>query len=253
MGPCHPANAGTDEERRVGAQLRSYILGGPYTEGNAWHWTWSVFHNVQGLIDLMGGPANFTAKIDSVFTMPNTVHVGSYGTMIHEMTEMVDANMGQYAHGNQPIQHMIYLYSYAGQPWKTQQHIREVMDKLYNATESGFPGDEDQGGMSSWYVLSALGIYSVCPGTDQYVIGSPVFPKVTITLENGKKFIIQAEGNNDKNVFIQSATLNGSDYSHNWIRHEDITSGGLLHFVMGPQPAFQRGIAAEDKPFSLSK
>ena len=227
--------------------------GGPYTEGNAWHWTWSVFHNVQGLIDLMGGPANFTAKIDSVFTMPNTVHVGSYGTMIHEMTEMVDANMGQYAHGNQPIQHMIYLYSYAGQPWKTQQHIREVMDKLYNATESGFPGDEDQGGMSSWYVLSALGIYSVCPGTDQYVIGSPVFPKVTITLENGKKFIIQAEGNNDKNVFIQSATLNGSDYSHNWIRHEDITSGGLLHFVMGPQPAFQRGIAAEDKPFSLSK
>jgi len=227
--------------------------GGPYTEGNAWHWTWSVFHNVQGLIDLMGGPANFTAKIDSVFTMPNTVHVGSYGTMIHEMTEMVDANMGQYAHGNQPIQHMIYLYSYAGQPWKTQQHIREVMDKLYNATENGFPGDEDQGGMSSWYVLSALGIYSVCPGTDQYVIGSPVFPKVTITLENGKKFIIQAEGNNDRNVYIQSATLNGSDYTHNWIRHEDITNGGLLHFVMGPQPALQRGIAAEDKPFSLSK
>jgi len=227
--------------------------GGPYTEGNAWHWTWSVFHDVQGLIDLMGGAANFTAKIDSVFTMSNTVHVGSYGTMIHEMTEMVDANMGQYAHGNQPIQHMIYLYSYAGQPWKTQQHIREVMDKLYNATENGFPGDEDQGGMSSWYVLSALGIYSVCPGTDQYVIGSPVFPKVTITLENGKKFIIQAEGNNEKNVYIQSATLNGSPYTHNWIRHEDIVNGGLLHLVMGPQPALQRGIAAEDKPFSLSK
>jgi len=227
--------------------------GGPYTEGNAWHWTWSVFHNIQGLIDLMGGPANFTARIDSVFTMPNTVHVGSYGTMIHEMTEMVDENMGQYAHGNQPIQHMIYLYSYAGQPWKTQQHIREVMDKLYNATESGFPGDEDQGGMSSWYVLSALGIYSVCPGTDQYVIGSPVFPKVTITLENGKKFIIEAEGNNEKNVYIQSATLNGSVYTHNWIRHEDIKDGGELHFVMGPEPARQRGIAAEDKPFSLSK
>jgi putative alpha-1,2-mannosidase len=126
------------------------------------------------------------------------------------------------------------------------------MDRLYNATEKGFPGDEDQGGMSSWYVLSALGIYSVCPGTDQYVIGSPLFPKVTLTLENGKKFVIEATGNNRKNVFIRSATLNGKVYTHNWITHSDIMKGGVLHFEMGSQPAKGRGITDADRPFSLS-
>src|SRR5260221_12876619 len=126
------------------------------------------------------------------------------------------------------------------------------MDRLYNATEKGFPGDEDQGGMSSWYVLSALGIYSVCPGTDQYVIGSPLFPKVTLTLENGKKFIIEAAGNNRKNVFIRSATLNGKVYTHNWITHSDIMKGGVLRFEMGDQPAKGRGITDADRPFSLS-
>ena len=230
-----------------------YVWGGPYTEGNAWHYTWSVFHDVQGLIDLMGGNQKFIAKIDSVFTVPNTVKYGSYKTMIHEMKEMEIAGLGQYAHGNQPIQHMIYLYNYAGQPWKTQYHIRQVMDKLYNATEKGYPGDEDQGGMSSWYVLSALGIYSVCPGTDQYVIGSPVFNKATITLENGKRFIIEAQDNSKVNVYIQSATLNGRPYSHNWIRYADINNGGVLRFIMGPSPALQRGLNIDDKPFSLSK
>jgi len=226
--------------------------GGPYTEGNAWHYNWSVFHDVQGLINLMGGEKKFTDKIDSVFSLPGTVNVGSYGTMIHEMTEMVLAKMGQYAHGNQPIQHMIYLYNYARQPWKAQAHLRAVMDKLYNATENGFPGDEDQGGMSSWYVLSALGIYSVCPGTDQYVIGSPVFRKATITLENGKKFVIEAADNGPDKVYIQSAKLNGDPYTHNWITHADIVRGGVLHFEMGNQPATGRGIADADKPFSLS-
>ncbi len=227
--------------------------GGPYTEGNAWHYNWSVFQDVQGLIDLTGGNKNFTAKIDSVFSQPNTVHVGAYGTMIHEMTEMINANLGQYAQGNQPIQHMIYLYSYAGEPWKTQLHIREVMSKLYNATENGYPGDEDQGGMSSWYVLSAMGIYSVCPGTDQYVLGSPVFNKVTITMEDGKKFIIEANNNSKKNVYIQSATLNGSAYTHNWITYNDIKNGGTLHFEMSDQPNKTRGLRNADKPFSLSK
>ena len=227
--------------------------GGPYTEGNAWHWTWSVFHDVQGLINLMGGEANFIRKADSVFSVPNTVKPGTYRTMIHEMTEMVLANMGQYAHGNQPIQHMIYLYNYARQPWKAQQHAREVMAKLYNGTEKGFPGDEDQGQTSSWYVLSALGFYSVCPGTDQYVIGSPVFRKATITMENGKKFVIEANNNDSSHVYIQSATLNGKPYTHNYITHGDITGGGLLHFEMGSQPALQRGIADDDKPFSLSR
>jgi len=226
--------------------------GGPYTEGNAWHYTWSVFHDVQGLIDLMGGEKKFVARLDSVFSQPNTIRVGTYGTMIHEMKEMQLANMGQYAQGNQPIQHMIYLYNYAREPWKAQAHIRAVMDRLYNATEKGFPGDEDQGGMSSWYVLSALGIYAVCPGTDQYVIGSPVFPKVTITLENGKQFIIEAKNNNARNVYISNATLNGKTYTHNWITHTDIINGGILHFDMSDKPATNRGILNADKPFSLT-
>ena len=226
--------------------------GGPYTEGNAWHYNWSVFHDVQGLIGLMGGEAKFVAKLDSVFTLPDTVVYGGYGGMIHEMKEMVLARMGQYAQGNQPIQHMIYLYSYAGQPWKTQQHIREVMDRLYNATEKGYPGDEDQGGMSSWYVLSAMGIYSVCPGTDQYVLGSPVFNKVTVTLENGKRFVIEAANNSSSHVYIRSAALNGRPYTHNWITYTDIVSGGVLHLEMSGEPEYHRGTAPGDRPFSVS-
>ena len=229
-----------------------YVWGGPYTEGNAWHYNWSVFHDVQGLINLTGGDQKFTDKIDSVFTVPNTVKYGTYGTEIHEMKEMVLSGMGQYAHGNQPIQHMIYLYSYAGQPWKTQYHVRQVMEKLYNASEKGFPGDEDQGGMSSWYVLSALGIYSVCPGTDQYVLGSPVFPKVTLTLENGKQFVIEANNNNKENLYIQSATLNGAQHTRNFITYNDIVNGGILRYEMGNQPNKQRGITEKDRPFSLS-
>jgi predicted alpha-1,2-mannosidase len=226
--------------------------GGPYTEGSAWHWLWSVFHDVNGLIGLLGSNKNFTAKLDSVFSMPNTFKVGTYGRPIHEMTEMAMANMGQYAHGNQPIQHMIYLYNYAGEPWKAQYHARHVMKKLYNATENGYPGDEDQGQTSSWYVLSALGFYSVCPGTDQYVIGSPVFKKVTITLENGKQFVVKANGNSHENVYIQNATLNGVAYSKNYIRHADIVNGGLLEFNMGSSPNTTRGTSGTDKPFSVS-
>lgn len=227
--------------------------GGPFTEGNAWHWLWSVFHDVQGLIDLLGGNKNFNAKLDSVFSVPNTVNVGSYGGMIHEMTEMVMANMGQYAHGNQPIQHMVYLYNYSGEPWKAQYHAREVMDKLYNATENGYPGDEDQGQTSSWYVLSALGFYSVCPGTDQYVMGSPKFQKTVVTLEDGKQFIIEAKNNSKQNVYIQSATLNGKSFDQNWLSYTDIANGGALQLQMGDQPNTQRGISTSARPFSLSK
>jgi len=229
-----------------------YTWGGPYTEGNAWHWQWSVFHDIQGLINLMGGNENFTAKLDSVFSVGSKVNVGAYGTMIHEMTEMVNANMGQYAHGNQPIQHMIYLYNYAGQPWKSQYYARQVMEKLYNATENGYPGDEDQGQMSSWYVLSALGFYSVCPGTDQYVLGSPLFRKATITMENGKKFVINASGNSDTNVYIKSATLNGRAYTKSYLTHSDIINGGVLNLQMGAHPEKNRGISRDDLPFSLS-
>ena len=231
------------------ADFDAFEWGGPYCEGNAWHYNWSFFHDVQGT----GGDERFMAKIDSVFALPGIVKYGTYGTKIHEMLEMELAKMGQYAQGNQPIQHMIYLYSYAGQPWKTQYWIRQVMDRLYNSSENGYPGDEDQGGMSSWYVLSALGIYSVCPGTDEYVLGSPKFRKTTITMEDGKKFVIEAKGNSKDNVYIQNATLNGKRHTRNYIHYSDIVNGGVLELQMGNQPEKTRGTAKEDRPFSLSK
>lgn len=230
-----------------------YVWGGPYCEGNAWHYNWSVFHDVQGLIDLYGTDERFIAKLDSVFSVPSIVKPGTYGGKIHEMVELEIAQMGQYAHGNQPIQHMPYLYNYAGQPWKSQYHVRNIMSRLYNSTEKGFPGDEDQGGMSSWYVLSALGIYAVCPGTNEYVIGSPVFQRATITLENGKQFVIEAEGNNESNVYIQSGMLNGRVLDKNYITYEDIIDGGELKFVMSDKPNYERNTTKHAAPFSLSK
>ncbi len=231
-----------------------YVWGGPYTEGNAWHYNWSVFHDVQGLINLTGGDKKFTDKIDAVFNVPNTVKYGSYGTMIHEMKEMVLAGMGQYAQGNQPIQHMIYLYSYAGQPWKTQYHIRQVMDKLYNSTEKGFPGDEDQGGMSSWYVLSALGIYSVCPGTDQYVLGSPIFSKVNAhawKMENSSS--LKRRTTIKRTCYIQSASLNGAllykELYHLSGYRQRRPSHASSWAVSRTNSA---GITENDRPFSLS-
>lgn len=243
---------GRDEKGNWTPNFDPYEWGGPYTEGNAWHYLWSVFHDVNGLIDLLGGNEKFVSKLDSVFSEPNTVNVGTYRRKIHEMTEMQMADMGQYAHGNQPIQHMIYLYDYAGAPWNTQKWVRTVMDKLYNATENGYPGDEDQGQTSSWYVLSALGFYSVCPGTDEYALGSPVFEKATITLENGKQFVIEAKNNSQKNVYIQSATLNGKSYTHNFIRYQDIINGGVVKFEMGEQPDKTRGTNDADFPYSVS-
>lgn len=226
--------------------------GGPYTEGNAWHYNWSVFHDVQGFINLYGSDSLFVAKLDSVYTELGRVNPGWYGGMIHEMVEMQLAGMGQYAHGNQPIQHMPYLYSYAGQPWKTQYWVREIMRRLYNSGPQGYPGDEDQGGMSSWYVLSALGIYAVTPGTDQYVIGSPVFRKAVISLENGNKFTILADDNSQENVYIQSAELNGRTLEKNYISYHDIMAGGTLHLVMGAQPETTRNTTKEASPFSIT-
>lgn len=253
FNPATKFMQGRDNLGRWSKDFDPVEWGGPFTEGNAWHWVWSVFHDINGLINLLGGNQEFCSKLDSVFTVPNTVKVGTYGNMIHEMKEMVVANMGQYAHGNQPIQHMPYLYNYAGQPWKSQQRVREVMHKLYNATENGYPGDEDQGQTSSWYVLSALGFYSVCPGTNQYVLGSPLFEKITITLEDGKKFVIKANHNNEYNVYIQKALLNNHLYNKNFITYQDINGGGVLQFEMSDQPNYKRGTAKSDLPFSFSK
>lgn len=226
--------------------------GGPFTEANAWQYTWSVMHDVNGLINLIGGVDKFNAKLDTFFTMEQRVNYGSYKQEIHEMREMLLSKMGQYAHGNQPTQHVPYLYNFSGQPWKAQKYARMVTSRLYNATEKGYPGDEDQGQMSSWYVLSAMGIYSVCPGTDEYVFGSPVFKKVTISLDNGKTFTIKADNNSPQHVYIQSAALNGAAYDKNFIRYEDLLKGGELHFVMGDKPNYERGVSTDARPFSLS-
>lgn len=227
--------------------------GGAFTEGNPWQYTWSVFHDLGGLANLMGGTKQFTAKLDTFFNMHSRFKVGTYKQEIHEMTEMVLAKMGQYAHGNQPVQHVAYAYNYAGEPWKTQAQVRKIMRQLYNASPKGFPGDEDQGQMSSWYVISALGLYSVCPGTSQYNVGSPVFQKATISLENGKKFIIEAENNNRQNVYIESANLNGKPFDRNWLDMGEIEQGGVFQLKMSSQPNKQRGTKEEDKPFSISK
>ncbi|WP_156307405.1 GH92 family glycosyl hydrolase [Sphingobacterium endophyticum] len=227
--------------------------GGPFTEANSWQYTWSVLHDVNGLINLIGGVDKFNSKLDAFFTMDQRIKYGTYKQEIHEMREMLLAKMGQYAHGNQPTQHVPYLYNFSGEPWKSQRQVRLVCSELYNATEKGYPGDEDQGQMSSWYVLSALGIYSVCPGTDEYVIGSPVFQKATITLENGKKFIINAPNNSSENVYIKTASLNGQPFNKNYITYEDILKGGVLEFEMSNVPNKSRGTELSARPFSLSK
>lgn len=226
--------------------------GGPYTEGNAWHTTWSVFHDVQGLVNLMGGDKKFIKKLDQVFDTPSEFKVGTYGKVIHEMTEMIMANMGQYAHGNQPIQHMPYLYNYTSQPWKSQYRVRKIMDELYKATPDGYCGDEDNGQMSAWYVMSALGFYPVTPGHPSYALGSPLFKKVTISLYNGNTFVIEAPENNHDNVFVEKVELNGDRYENNWISHEDIMKGGKLLFFMDNKAERKRGAKKENFPYSLS-
>ena len=223
--------------------------GDAFTEGNSWHYTWSVFHDPQGLIDLMGGKDIFCQMLDSVFAVPPVFDDSYYGYTIHEIREMQIMNMGNYAHGNQPIQHMIYLYNYGGQPWKAQYWVRQVMDRLYSAAPDGYCGDEDNGQTSAWYVFSALGFYPVCPGSNQYVIGSPYFDHVTLHLENGKQVTITREG---KGCYIQSMTINGKPYTHNYLDHNQLTQGCDIQFVMGNKPYTQRGISTADLPYSFS-
>jgi len=226
--------------------------GDAFTEGNSLHYSWSVFHDIQGLINLMGGNDDFTKMLDNVFTMPPKFDDSYYGFTIHEIREMQIVNMGNYAHGNQPIQHMIYLYNYANQPWKAQEKVRMVMDKLYTATPDGYCGDEDNGQTSAWYVFSALGFYPVTPGVPEYVIGSPLFDKVTMHLQNGNTFTIEAENNKDKNHFIQSMRLNNTTYNNTWIDYNEIQKGGTLYFKMDATPNKDFGNSISSKPFSLT-
>lgn len=243
---------GKNEDGNFQAPFNPLKWGDAFTEGNSLHYTWSVFHDMQGLIDLMGGNEKFIQQLDNVFNMPPDFDDSYYGGTIHEIREMQIVNMGNYAHGNQPIQHMIYLYNYANVPYKTQFRIRDVLTKLYSATPDGYCGDEDNGQTSAWYVFSALGFYPVTPATDQYVIGSPLFKKATLNLENGNTFTITAKNNSKENYYIQSTTLNSKTYTPNYMSFDDIQKGGAFQFEMTNIPNKNWGNQKEDVPYSLS-
>ena len=224
--------------------------GDAFTEGNSWHYSWSVFHDVAGLADLMGGRKAFVDKLDMVFSLPPIYDESYYGSVIHEIREMQIANMGQYAHGNQPIQHMTYLYNYAGAPWKSQHWIRETMDRMYAPTPDGYCGDEDNGQTSAWYVFSALGFYPVTPGVNQYVVGTPLFKKATVKLENGRSFTVSARGDGR---YVDALRVNGRAVERNWLGHEELMGGARLDFSMSAKPNMKRGTREQDAPYSLSR
>ena len=244
---------GRNENGQFQSPFSPLKWGDAFTEGNSWHYSWSVFHDPQGLIDLMGGKKMFITMLDSVFAVPPVFDDSYYGQVIHEIREMTVMNMGNYAHGNQPIQHMIYLYNYAGQPWKAQYWLRQVMDRMYTPGPDGYCGDEDNGQTSAWYVFSALGFYPVCPGTDEYVLGAPLFKKATLHFENGNNLVIDAPDNSKENLYIESLHMNGKESSRNYLKHDDLLKGGILEFKMGSQPNLNRGISEEDAPYSFSK
>lgn len=250
--PEHKLMRGRNEDGTFQSPFSPTKWGDAFTEGNSWHYTWSVFHDPQGLIDLMGGNKEFVNMLDSVFVMPPVFDDSYYGGVIHEIREMQIMNMGQYAHGNQPIQHMIYLYNYAGEPWKAQYRVREVMDKLYLPTPDGYCGDEDNGQTSAWYVFSALGFYPVCPGSDEYVIGSPLFEKMILHLENGKTVEIDAPGNAPDTRYISDISINGKSSSKNYFTHTDLMKGVKIEFTMSDTPNKNRGTKKADFPYSFS-
>ncbi len=250
--PEHKLMRGKNKDGTFQSPFNPFKWGDAFTEGNSWHYTWGVFHDIQGLIDLMGGKKEFVKMLDSVFIMPPTFDDSYYGEVIHEIREMQIAGMGQYAHGNQPIQHMLYLYNYAGEPWKCQYWVRQAMSRLYLATPDGYCGDEDNGQTSAWYVFSALGFYPVCPATDQYVLGTPLFRRAVLHLANGKDFVISAPNNSAKNVYVQSALLNGNPWSKNWIAHSTMLKGGEFKLTMGAQPNKTKGTDAAAYPYSFS-
>lgn len=227
--------------------------GDAFTEGNSWHYTWSVFHDPQGLIDLMGGKETFVEMLDSVFNVPPVFDDSYYGQVIHEIREMTVMNMGNYAHGNQPIQHMIYLYNYAGQPWKAQYWLRQVMNRMYTPTPDAYCGDEDNGQTSAWYVFTSLGFYPVCPGTNQYILGAPLFKKAKLHFENGNVMEIDAPNNSDENFYLNKYVINGQESTRNYIEYETLLKGGRIECDMTAQPNKNRGVNEADFPYSFSR
>ncbi len=243
---------GRNENGTFQSPFSPFKWGDAFTEGNSWHYTWSVLHDVDGLISLMGGKKEFVRMLDSVFVVPPVFDESYYGQVIHEIREMQIMNMGNYAHGNQPIQHMIYLYNHAGEPWKAQYWVREVMDRMYTPQADGYCGDEDNGQTSAWYVFSAMGFYPVTPAVDEYVIGAPLFKKITVSLENGKKIEINAPENSSETRYVQRIQWNGKDYGKNYFNYSELTKGAKINFEMGGQPNKKRGINSQDLPYSFS-
>ena len=252
FNPKYNLMVGKKENGEFSEPFSPFKWGGDFTEGNALHYTWSVFHDPQGLIDLMGGKEVFNQMLDTVFKLPPVFDNSYYGFTIHEIREMQIMNMGNYAHGNQPIQHMIYLYNYSGAPWKAQYHLREVMEKLYTPNPDGYCGDEDNGQTSAWYVFSALGFYPVCPGSGQYILGSPIFPKATLHLDNGKKVVIKTKKNSKENVYVDQLKVNGKKYTRNYLEIDALKKGMKLNFTMIDKPNKVRGNKQADLPYSFS-
>ncbi len=251
FNPANQLMSGRAKDGSFSSSFEPTDWGRDFTEGNSWHYSWSVFHDPQGLIDLMGGYNGFNQMLDSVFIIPGSKGMNSR-SMIHEMREMQVMNMGQYAHGNQPIQHMVYLYNYSGEPWKTQFWAREIMDKLYSAHPDGYCGDEDNGQTSAWYVFSAIGFYPVCPGSDEYILGSPLFKSATLQLENGKKITIRSNNNQKSNRYVSSMKFNGKKYTRNYLKHSELKNGASVLFEMSATPNKERGIHTRDFPYSFS-
>ena len=250
--PARKLMCGREEQGAFNADFVPENWSGEFCEGNSWHWSFCVFHDPAGLSKLMGGRDEMTEMMDSVFVLPSYLGLRSRG-MIHEMREMQVMDMGQYAHGNQPIQHMVYLYNWTGQPWKAQYWTREIMDKLYNPNAHAYCGDEDNGQTSAWYVFSAMGFYPVCPGTKQYAMGSPLFQKILVKLENGKTIQIEAPDNNKQTRYVDDVKVNGKSVSRTWLEHDELTKGATIKFQMSSKPNKKRGTDEKDAPYSFTQ
>jgi predicted alpha-1,2-mannosidase len=227
--------------------------GDAFTEGSSWHWTWCVFHDPIGLAESFGGADKMRNRLDEVFTAEPTFNDSYYGQQIHEITEMLVGNMGQYAHGNQPIQHAIYLYNWLGQPWKSQMRARDIMDKLYSSAPDGLCGDEDNGQTSAWYVFSAMGFYPVTPGTGQYVMGSPLFKNIKLHLQNGNTFEMKAANNSKENIYIDAILKNKTAHKKNYITYDEIMNGSVFSVEMSPNPNITLGTEKSSRPYSMTQ
>lgn len=212
-----------------------FAWGSPYVEGSAWQHRWDAPQDISGLIAAMGGNAQAVTALDKMMALPPTFHVGVYGQEIHEMSEMAAVNFGQYAQSNQPVHHLLYIYALAGRPDRTQYWVRRVMASLYSPDV--FPGDEDTGSMAAWFLLGAMGFYSLCPGKPEYVIGSPLFPRISLQFPGGQQTVIDAHAVSPSNVYVAKLVVNGEAHSSPVITHDRIARGAHLEFDMQDHPA----------------